>query len=207
MLGHLRDPANAITAIGIAISGTALATLITGRTEIALALGLCSVLADQVDGVVAGRTRGRDAETAKFGKCLDALGDLLYGATLPALVIVTTVQHSPFAVVVAALLLVAGALRLSYFSVFGLSDGAFYGVPLSYDVPLLSFFFLARPWIPAASFAPILIIFFAILAVLHMAPLRIPAPRGGAYIAITALCIVLSIALLAEAMWLHRTTR
>ncbi|MBB3458814.1 CDP-diacylglycerol--serine O-phosphatidyltransferase [Rhizobium sp. BK313] len=204
MLVYLRDPANAITAVGIAVSATALVTLISGRIEMAVALGLWSVLADQIDGVVAGKTRNRNADAAKVGKYLDGFGDMVYGATLPALVIVAATQHAAVAHVLAVALLLAGALRLSYFSVFGLSGGSFYGVPLSYDIPLLSLFLLARSSLPAAAFTPVITLSFAVMAILHIAPIRVPAPRGAALVAIAAVCIVLSAALFLKSLWLGR---
>jgi CDP-diacylglycerol---serine O-phosphatidyltransferase len=203
MIAFLKDPANAITAAGIAISATALLAVLADKVEIAIAFGLWSLLADQIDGLVARRTPNRISHAPEIGKSLDGLGDLLYGATLPALAIVSAANGSPGADMVAIALVVAGALRLSYFNVFGLVDGRFSGVPLSYDLPLLSIFLLVRPIVPAANFAPLLEAAFAAMAVLHVAPLRVPAPRGRAYPAMIATCVFLSSTLILQFVWLH----
>lgn len=70
------------------------------------------------------------------GKELDGFGDLIYGAVLPAVLILQLNSVSLLSLFIASALLLAGTIRLSYFANFGKSeDGRFFGVPLSYDNP------------------------------------------------------------------------
>ncbi len=200
MISFLRDPANAITVAGIALSAAALQAILAGRIELAVALALWSMLADQLDGVVARRTRDRGPDIASVGKGLDGFNDLLYGAVVPALALIQATGWLPAAYPIGALLVVVGALRLANFSVFGLQSGRFEGVPLSYDVPLLALLLLGRPWLPAASFGAIVTSGFAVLAVLHIAPVSVPAPRGRSYAVIVLTAAVLSVALVARSL-------
>ncbi|MER8536381.1 CDP-alcohol phosphatidyltransferase family protein [Mesorhizobium sp. M1005] len=186
MLRYLIDPANAITTSGIIFSGLALRELLVGQPELAVAISLWSMLADQLDGVIAGRTKNRSPEAAKIGKSLDGFSDLIYGSVIPAAVVMSLGGGELTSIIVGIVLLVAGALRLSYFSNFGLTTGYFTGVPLSYDGPLLATLLILRPWIPDGIFVPIVTASFLLLGCLHVSPLRVPAPGGAMYLVIVA---------------------
>lgn len=200
MLRYLLDPANAITSLGILFSGLALHAVLTGRLELAVANGLWSMLADQLDGIVAKRTSNRGSDTAEIGKTLDGLGDVIYGAVIPAVVIMALGKGGLVATSLGILMICAGALRLSYFSRFGLTGGYFTGVPLSYDVPLLAIFFVTRVWFPVEAFNPAVMISFFLLACLHVSSIRVPAPTRAMYVIITAFSAVSSAILVSQAV-------
>ncbi|KRQ89844.1 CDP-alcohol phosphatidyltransferase family protein [Bradyrhizobium valentinum] len=196
MLKYLWDPANAITTGGLLFSSTSLFLALSERLELAVAAALWAVLSDHLDGVVAARTKNRDADVAKMGKSLDGFGDIIYGAVLPAAIVIQLSHGSLLALATATALLVSGAIRLSYFANFGRSsDGRFLGLPLSYDVPLLALLFLLQPLIPAEGFVGIVNICFLLLAVAHVASIRIPSPNTAMYVAISIFAVVSSAAL------------
>ncbi|MDA9504872.1 hypothetical protein XI09_09160 [Bradyrhizobium sp. CCBAU 11386] len=192
MLRYLLDPANAVTSLGILFSGLALQAVLAGRLELAVAIGLWSMLADQLDGIVAKRTPNRGSDVAEIGKSLDCLGDVIYGAVIPAIVIMVLGSGRLVATSLGIFMICAGALRLSYFSRSGLRGGYFTGVPLSYDVPLLAMFFMTRPWFPAETFNPTVMLSFFLLTCLHVSSIRIPAPSRAMYLVITAFSAVSS---------------
>ncbi|WP_349963108.1 CDP-alcohol phosphatidyltransferase family protein [Rhizobium sp. ZPR3] len=201
MIRYLFDPANAITATGIVFSGLALHFALNGQFEAAVALGLWAMLADQLDGIVAGRTRNRSKEVANFGKSIDGFADLVYGAVLPAVIVVGLSKETPISFVTGIVLLLVGAIRLSYFSNFGLSaDRRFLGVPLSYDIPLLAVLLLCRPWLGDDIFPLLTNLIFLSLAALHIASIRIPAPNTIAYGCIVVFALGASAALVTRAL-------
>lgn len=200
MLRYLLDPANAITSLGILFSGLALHAVLTGQLELAVAIGLWSMLADQLDGIVAKRTLNRGPDEAEIGKTLDGLGDLIYGALIPALVIMALEKGGLVATALGLLMICAGALRLSYFSRFGLTGGYFTGAPLSYDMPLLAIFFVTRVWFTAGAFNPAVMISFFVLTCLHVSSIRVPAPRRAMYVIITAFSVISSAILVSRVM-------
>ncbi|KRP85880.1 hypothetical protein AOQ72_04380 [Bradyrhizobium yuanmingense] len=196
MLKYLWDPANAITLTGLLFSSTSLFLALSERLELSVAVALWAVLSDHLDGFVAGRTKGRDPDVAKMGASLDGFADIVYGAVLPAVIVVQVSQASPLSLATATMLLVAGAIRLSYFANFGRScDGCFLGVPLSYDVPLLALLFLVKPLIPAEAFSDIVSIGFFMLAMAHVAPVRVPPLSATMYAAISIFAVASSVAL------------
>jgi len=193
MIRYLVDAANAITTFGVLCSALALYFALAGHPELAVAIALWAMLADQLDGVVAARTPNRSADLARMGKSLDGFADLLYGAVVPAVVVIALSAASALSLLTATLLLLAGALRLSYFNNFGLSDdGCFMGVPLSYDVPLLAILLLLRPSLPPESFALIVNAAFVVLAILHVASIRVPTAGAVMYAVLTAFSLAAS---------------
>ena len=193
MIRYLFDPANAITATGIVFSTLALYSALSGHLEAAVALGLWAMLADQLDGVVAVRTPHRRQEVSDFGKSIDGFADLIYGAVLPVVIIISLSEYALISLLTGVLLLVCGAIRLSYFSNNGLSlDRCFLGVPLSYDMPILAVLMLIQPWIGAAAFPWVVNVIFILVAVLHVISIRVPAPNSIAYASITIFVVFAS---------------
>ncbi|MER9337672.1 CDP-alcohol phosphatidyltransferase family protein [Mesorhizobium sp. M0293] len=193
MLRYLVDPANAITTVGLLCSSIALYFALAGRIALAVAAALWAVLADHLDGVVARRTRNRSPDMAKMGKSLDGFGDIIYGAILPAIILVQVNGASLVSFFVATALLLAGAIRLSYFANFGKSDdGRFFGVPLSYDIPLMAALVLVQPFMLTATFLAAVNIVFALLSVAHVASVRVPSPNRAMYLAITLFAVIAS---------------
>lgn len=196
MLKYLWDPANAITIGGLLCSSASLFLALSEHLELAVAVALWAVLSDHVDGIVAVRTKNRDPDVAKMGKSLDGFADIIYGAVLPAAVVIELSQCSLLALSTASALLVAGVVRLSYFANFGKSsDGGFLGVPLSYDVPLLALLFLIQPSIPPERFIGVVNICFLLLAIAHVASIRVPSPNSAMYAAIAIFVVASSLAL------------
>jgi CDP-diacylglycerol--serine O-phosphatidyltransferase len=181
MLRYLIDPANAITAMGVLFSAVAIHLALSGHLPLAVGVALWAMLADQLDGIVAGRLRNRAPEKAKMGKSLDGFADIIYGTIFPAIFIIEANSASLTSAIISAALLLAGVIRLSYFHNFGLSDdGRFLGIPLSYDVPLLGVLLLMQAHL-AENFVLTLNIAFLALAALHVAPIRIPSPNKIMY--------------------------
>ncbi|WP_426420482.1 CDP-alcohol phosphatidyltransferase family protein [Bradyrhizobium genosp. A] len=196
MIKYLWDPANAITTVGLLCSSVSLFFALSEHLELAVAMALWAVLSDHLDGLVAANTKNRDPDAAKMGKSLDGFGDMIYGAVLPAAIVIQISHASLLALATATALLVAGAIRLSYFANFGKSsDGRFLGLPLSYDVPLLALLFLLQPLIPAEWFAGVVNICFSLLAVAHVASIRVPSPNMTMYAAVIIFAVASAAAL------------
>lgn len=192
MLRYLVDPANAITTAGLTFAVVGLYFTLTGHLELGIAAVVWALLADHLDGIVAGRTRGRDPVKGQIGKQLDSFTDLVSDAVFPALLVIQLNAQSPGSLVLAVVLLLAGALRLSYFNSFGLSDGRFVGVPLSYDIPVLAVLFVARPWVAPDTFPMLVNGALLTLAVLHVSTIKVPRATGAVLIGIVVVSVAAS---------------
>ena len=66
-------------------------------------------------------------------------------------------------------------------------------------MPLVAVIFLLRPWVSAETFGLTLTASFLVVTTLHIAPIKVKAPRGTAYFAIAGVAAVLSMLMLALA--------
>lgn len=193
MLKYLWDPANAITTGGLLFSSAALFLAVSDRLELSVAAALWAVLCDHLDGIVAARTKNRHPDVARMGKSLDGFADIIYGAVLPAAIVIQLSHASLLALVTATALLAAAAIRLSYFANFGKSaDGRFVGLPLSYDIPIMAAIFVVRPLLPGDLFVTLTLSIFLVLAGLHVSSARVSSPNTPMYAAITIFAVVAS---------------
>lgn len=200
MIRYVLDPANAVTAAGLALSVTGIFLLLEGQPEAAVAVVLWALLADHLDGVVAQRTPGRSPETGTIGKTLDSLADLVSAGVFPAVTLIVVSGHSLAALAIGGLLVLASALRLSYFTAFGLKSGRFVGVPTTYVVPVTALLFLLAPVIGPAAFHWLLGTALLVLAALHVMPLSVPRTSGAMYAVVTVFCIGASLVLAGKAL-------
>ncbi|MDW9782603.1 hypothetical protein GOB92_31745 [Sinorhizobium meliloti] len=198
MIGYLRDYANAITALAYLFAVVGLFLALNGRIELGVAAMLWTWFLDHWDGHVARKTSHlRRPGVADFGKSFDGFADFIHGVVFPAAVVILIGQGTMLSLVASLLLVLAGAIRLSYFENVGLTvDARFTGLPVSYDTPLLAIFLLARTLSPQDIFPAIVAGGFIILAVLHVTTaIRVPAIRGVGVPIATGFAIAASIAL------------
>jgi CDP-diacylglycerol--serine O-phosphatidyltransferase len=198
MLVYIRDYANAITATGYVFAVLGLFLALNGHLELGTAAMLWMWSLDHWDGHVARKTESmRRPGAADFGKCFDGFGDFTHGVLFPAIAVILVGDGSALSFLAALALILAGAIRLSYFENVGLtSDARFLGIPVSYDTPLLAVFLLARPTVPDGWFAPLLCIAFVMLAALHVTvAIKVPAIRGKAIPLASTAAVCASIAL------------
>jgi len=180
ILRYLCDPANSITAFGHICCAIGLYLALTGHPELGTAAVLWAWIADHLDGIVARRMRDRRSpEVAHFGKAFDGFADFVHGILFPSVVLVQIAAASPLAFPAVLALMLLGTTRLAYFDTFGLStDGRFTGVPVSYNLPLLTGLVFLRPAVPPEIFPHLACAAFLVLAGLHVTPaIRVPAIR------------------------------
>ncbi|RVL76691.1 hypothetical protein CN140_27740 [Sinorhizobium meliloti] len=204
MLLYLRDSANAITAVGYAFAIAGLFLALNGHVELGTAAMLWTWFLDHWDGHVARKTKDRRRPgMADFGKSFDGFADFIHGILFPSIVIVLIGQGSLMSFAAALVLVLAGAIRLSYFENVGLtSDAKFTGIPVSYDTPLVAILLLAQPVVSATAYPAVVAIAFIILAVLHVTTtIKVPAIRGRAIPVATVAAIAVS-STLASRGWL-----
>jgi CDP-diacylglycerol--serine O-phosphatidyltransferase len=199
MLGYLRDYANAITATGYVFAILGLFLALNGHIELGTAAMLWTWFLDHWDGHVARKTKdSRRPGMADFGKSFDGFGDFIHGVLFPSIVIILVGKGSVLSFVAVLALIMAGAIRLSYFENVGLtSDAKFAGLPVSYDTPLLALLLLARPLLPDSAFSTVVALAFVTLALLHITTaIQVPAIRGPAVPIATVFAVAMSAALI-----------
>ena len=139
-----------------------------GKYGLAAGMIILSVFLDSMDGKVARRL----AVSSDFGKQLDSLCDVVSFGVAPAILVYKVILYTYlgyFGFLIAAAFVLCGAVRLARFNVLNIST-YFIGVPITFAGGLIGFlmlFYKIVPWV----FYPVLL---AVLAVLMVAPFRVP---------------------------------
>ena len=186
MLRFVKDAANLLTLAGLFCGVGSIYFAIRGIFPAAMIAMLWAVLFDWFDGPIARRTRGRTDAFRAFGGQLDSLVDMVSCAVCPSVMLLSYGQFSPWFLPGALMLTAAGAVRLSYFNVFGLDDDStFLGLSIDNNSVVVPLVFLLDGLLSRSAFAAVLYMTIAVLGILNVAPFRMPKPGGRWYIVIT----------------------
>jgi len=179
MLSFVRDIPNICSLAGLlcAVLGIYYATL--GNFPAAIIGLLWATLFDWGDGIIARRMKGRSDESRAFGGQLDSLIDIVSFGVLPALILLSYGEFSPWFLPGAFLIVATCAIRLSYFNVFGLNDDSSYmGMAVDNNGIILAFVFLFESVFSQAIFSVIIYIIVITITALNVAPIRTPKLTG-----------------------------
>ncbi len=180
ILSFIKDLPNICSLAGLGCTLLAIYFLITGVYAAAMIGMIWAVGFDWADGLIARRMKGRTGADRKFGGQLDLLIDIVsYGVT-PAILIMSYSNFSAAFLPVAFIMLVFGAIRLSYFSTFGLSDDAKYtGLAIDNNSIILVFVFMFAGYFEPSTFAIVLAACGLCLAMLNVSQIKTPKLSGN----------------------------
>ncbi len=180
ILSYVKDIPNICSLAGLACTVLAIYFSILGVYYAAMIGMIWAVAFDWADGLIARRMKGRVDGDRAFGGQLDVLIDIIsYGVT-PAILLLSYGKFEPIFLIGAFLMLAASALRLSYFSVFGLVGGKEYiGLALDNNNIILVFIFLFEGVFSVGSFSIILYISCLGLAALNVSKIKTPKLSGN----------------------------
>jgi CDP-diacylglycerol--serine O-phosphatidyltransferase len=138
-----------------------------------------AVAFDWADGLVARRMKGRTGVDRAFGGQLDVVIDIVsYGVT-PSILLLSYGKFEPLFLVGAFIILAASAIRLSYFSTFGLAGGTKYtGLALDNNNIIFVFIFLFESYFSREVFTGILYVSVLSLAILNVSQIKTPKLSG-----------------------------
>ncbi|MDQ7068550.1 MAG: CDP-alcohol phosphatidyltransferase family protein [Sulfurimonas sp.] len=180
ILSYVRDLPNLLSLSGLACTLLAIYFSLTGLYAAAMIGMVWAVAFDWADGLVARKLKGRTATDAKFGGQLDVVIDIVsYGVT-PAILLLSYGNFQPVYLIGAFVMLAAAAIRLSYFSTYGLAGGTKYtGLALDNNSLILVFVFLFESFMPHDIFIIVLYISAVGLAILNVAEIKTPKLSGS----------------------------
>lgn len=180
ILSYIKDLPNLCSLAGLGCTLMAIYFLITGVYAAAMIGMIWAVGFDWADGLIARKMKGRTGADRQFGGQLDLLIDIVsYGVT-PALLILSYANFNPAFLPVAFIMLVFGAVRLSYFSTFGLSDDAKYtGLAIDNNSIILVFIFMFAGLFDQSMFSIILAVSGLSLAALNVSQIKTPKLSGN----------------------------
>lgn len=180
ILSYVKDIPNICSLFGLGCTLISIYYIILGNYPAAMIGMIWAVAFDWADGLIARRMTGRTGDDRVFGGQLDILIDIVsYGVT-PAILLLSYGKFDPIFLVGAFIMLAAGVLRLSYFSTFGLADGAKYtGLALDNNSIILVFIFLFEGFFSAGVFSAILYASGLGLAALNVSQIKTPKLSGN----------------------------
>lgn len=196
ILSYIKDLPNICSLAGLGCSLLAIYFLIIGLYPAAMIGMIWAVAFDWADGLIARKMKGRTGDDRAFGGTLDLLIDIVsYGVT-PAILILSYANFSGAFLPVVFVTLVFGAIRLSYFSTFGLSGDAKYtGLAIDNNSIILVFIVMFAGHFERPTFAIILAVCGLCLAGLNVSQIRTPKlsgnPKNVVILAIYTLCVTL----------------
>jgi len=180
ILSFVRDLPNICSLTGLACTLLAIYYSILGVYSAAMIGMIWAVSFDWADGLIARRMKGRTGNDRAFGGQLDVLVDIVsYGVT-PAILLLSYGQFEPVFLLGAFLILAGSAIRLSYFSTFGLAGGSKYtGLALDNNNIILVFIFLFEGVISGTVFSIILYASCLGLTALNVSQIKTPKLSGN----------------------------
>ncbi len=180
ILSFVKDLPNLCSLAGLACTLLAIYYSILGIYAAAMIGMIWAVAFDWADGLIARKMKGRTGDDRAFGGQLDILIDIVsYGVT-PAILLLSYGNFEPLFLVGAFLMLAASAVRLSYFSTFGLAGGTKYtGLALDNNNIILVFIFLLEDIFSGGVFTVILYVSGVGLAALNVSQIKTPKLSGN----------------------------
>jgi CDP-diacylglycerol--serine O-phosphatidyltransferase len=180
ILSYVKDLPNLCSLAGLACTVSAIYFSIVGIYYVAMIGMIWAVAFDWADGLIARKMTGRTGNDRTFGGQLDVVIDIVsYGVT-PAILLLSYGKFEPIFLVGAFIVLAASAIRLSYFSTYGLStDSKYTGLALDNNSIVLVFLFLFDSLFTEKSFSLILYATCILLAALNVAQIKTPKFSGN----------------------------
>ena len=180
ILSFVKDLPNLCSLAGLACTILSIYFSILGVFYAAMIGMIWAVAFDWADGLIARRMKGRTGNDRVFGGQLDVLIDIVSYGVAPAVLLLSYGKFDPVFLVGAFLMLAASAIRLSYFSTFGLSGGAKYtGLALDNNSIILVSIFLLESVLSQGTFTIVLYASGVGLAILNVSQIKTPKLSGN----------------------------
>ena len=179
ILSYLRDLPNICSLAGLCCTLIAIYFLIIGIYNLAMIGMIWAVAFDWADGLIARKMKDRSGSDSQFGGQLDLLIDIVSYGVAPAILILSYANFNPLFLPVAFIMLVFAAIRLSYFSTFGLSNDAKYtGLAIDNNTIILVFLFMFSEYFEKFGFSIFLALSGLSLSILNVSQIKTPKLSG-----------------------------
>lgn len=180
ILSFVKDLPNLCSLAGLACTLLSIYYSILGVYSAAMIGMIWAVAFDWADGLIARRMKGRTGNDRTFGGQLDVLIDIVSYGVAPSILLLSYGKFEPLFLVGAFLMLAASAIRLSYFSTFGLAGGTKYtGLALDNNNIILVSIFLLEGVFSGGIFTVILYASGVGLAALNVSQIKTPKLSGN----------------------------
>ena len=190
VFSFVKDLPNICSLMGLLSAVLGIYFAIAGNFEAAIIGVLWAVLFDWYDGIIARELKGRTKIQGVFGSQLDSMIDIVSFGILPAIILLSYGNYNVWFLPGAFVIIATGAIRLSYFNVYGLIDSKTYkGLALDNNVLILSFIFLFERFFEHSTFSILIYVILMLLSALNLS--SIPTPKfGGKWIYVLVIYVI-----------------
>lgn len=175
IIAYVKDLPNLCSLAGLACTLAVIYFSIIGIFYAAMIGMIWAVVFDWLDGLVARSLKGRTGYDRAFGGQLDLLIDIVSYGVAPAVLLLCFSQLNPILLPLVFIMLASCAIRLSYFSTYGLLDESRYtGLAMDNNSIALVFIFLFESILPHSVFSFVLYGCALALAALNVSQIKTP---------------------------------
>ncbi len=193
ILSFIVDLPNVCSLAGLLCGVLGLYYAVRGNFPFALIGILWAVVFDWADGIIARKIKDRTEYQQAFGGYLDSLIDIVNFGVFPAVFLLSYGTFSPWFLPGSFLVIASSALRLSYFTIFGLNkDRSYRGLALDNNIIILSFLFLFERLIGHNFFSLLLYAVMMIVIIFNLSSLRTPKLSGRWFYVLIAYVLTLT---------------
>tara|TARA_R110001592_G_scaffold54293_4_gene166187 strand:+ start:590 stop:1240 length:651 start_codon:yes stop_codon:yes gene_type:complete len=193
MLYFARDLPNICSLAGLVCAVLGIWQAILGNFPLAIIGILWAVLFDWADGIIARGMTQRTKHQRAFGGQLDSLIDMVSFGVFPAIFLLSYSGYNPWFLPGALLIVVASAIRLSYFNVFGMNaDKTYTGLALDMNALILAYVYLFEGFIGHTIYSILLYILLVALLLLNLASIRTPKLAGNWFYVLIGYTVILT---------------
>ncbi len=194
MLSFSRELPNICSLLGLLSAVLGIYFGISGNFPAAIIGLLWAVLFDWFDGIIARSMKERTKEQGALGAQLDSMIDIVSFGVLPAILLLSYGNYEIWYLPGAFITIASGAIRLSYFNVYGLIDNKTYrGLSVDSNGLILPIIFLFESFVSHTSFSIILYASLLVLSALNLSSLRVNKLGGKWVYAVVAYVLMLTI--------------
>ena len=193
MLSFAKDLPNISSLLGLLCAMFGIYFAIEGNFLASIICVLWAVLFDWNDGIIARKMKGRKKEQGVFGVQLDSMIDMVSFGVFPAVLLLSYGNYNVWFMPGAFIIVAAIAIRLSYFSLYGLIDNKTYrGLSVDSNGLILAFLFLFESFFSHSFFSIILYTLLMVLSALNLSSIAIPKLGGKWVYALIAYVLLLT---------------
>ena len=193
MLSFAKELPNICSLLGLLSAVLGIYFAISGNFPAAIIGLLWADLFDWFDGIIARRMKDRTKEQGALGVQLDSLIDIVSFGVLPAILLLSYGNYDLWYVPGAFIVIASGAIRLSYFNVYGLIDNKSYlGLSVDSNGLILPLIFLFESFFSQANFSVILYALLLVLSALNLSSIRVNKLGGRWIYAVVVYVLILT---------------
>ena len=188
-----------LTYASLMISVTGLFFAASGKIDMALLCLLISGFLDLFDGMVARTKKDRTDAEKQFGIQIDSLTDVICFGALPALIAYMSGLRAVYQILILAIFVTCGMIRLAYYNVTEQARQAstaevrksYCGLPITSSALIVPFIYLLRGSIPSGVFETVVTVVFLLCAVAFITPISVRKPHGKSIAALVLIGVIL----------------